>query len=335
MYFQSIAVSLSTLAIFASAAPVSKRSISSGPVITTNFPDPAYIQDGDTYWAFATEGHGHHVPVASSTNFVDWTLRDYDALPSVGAWSTGQAVWAPHVIKLACGTYVMYYSAQSKATPSIHCIGAATSQNAGGPYSAQDEYLACHASEGGAIDASGFTDFDGKQYVVYKVDGNNIGHGGSCGNTVAPIVRTPILIQEVAAENGYERINGPKQILDRDDANGPLVEAPSLIRVKNPDADNGWMYVLFFSSGCYSANTYNTGYATSISGLLNGGEDYHKASEPLLKTGSHDGKLYAPGGMQVSSGGINVVFHADESTSSGWRQMWSGKIEINGRTVSI
>lgn len=41
--------------------------------------------------------------------------------------------------------------------------------------------MICPLSQGGAIDASGYDD-NGQRYVVYKVDGNSIGHGGACGN---------------------------------------------------------------------------------------------------------------------------------------------------------
>ncbi|KAJ7144806.1 hypothetical protein C8R43DRAFT_953885 [Mycena crocata] len=38
---------------------------------------------------------------------------------------------------------------------------------------------------------------DGNLYVVYKIDGNSIGYGGSCGNSVKPIVSTPIMLQKL------------------------------------------------------------------------------------------------------------------------------------------
>lgn len=95
------------------------------------------------------------------------------------------------------------------------------------------------------------------------------------------------------------------------------------------------MYVLFFSSHCYSGGQYDTRYATSMHGLFNNGDDYRKADKPLLVTGDHEGKLYSPGGMQVSSDGTSVVFHADKDQSSQVRQMWKGKIQVNGREVTI
>lgn len=70
----------------------------------------------------------------------------------------------------------MYFSATTTADTSKHCVGAATSKNIVGPYAAQASALICPLSSGGAIDASGFQDSNGQRYIVYKVDGNSIGH---------------------------------------------------------------------------------------------------------------------------------------------------------------
>ena len=44
------------------------------------------------------------------------------------------------------GTFVMYYSATSASYTTSHCIGAATSETAYGPFVAQDDVLVCPAS---------------------------------------------------------------------------------------------------------------------------------------------------------------------------------------------
>ena len=228
----------------------------------------------------------------------------------------------------------MYYTARLAANPSTHCLGAATASSPAGPYIARPEILACPPG-GGAIDPSGFQDYDGSRYVVYKVDGNNIGHGGNCNNGIAPIVPTPIMLQEVDRNDGYTLIGGSRQLLDRGEFDGPLIEAPSLIRVPEVTAAGGWMYVLFFSSNCFAGGLYDTSYATSITGLFHDSTDYDKAAEPLLVTGSLGGKLYSPGGMKVGADGVNVLFHADLGTSDAVRQMWTGVINIVGRIVTI
>jgi len=100
----------------------------------------------------------------------------------------------------------MYYSAALESSPSYHCIGAAIASNIEGPYAPVGDSpcvspstsiktalvltcnfrLICPLSQGGAIDSSGFND-NGTRYIVYKIDGNSIGHGGDCGNDSTPI----------------------------------------------------------------------------------------------------------------------------------------------------
>ncbi|KAL9122170.1 MAG: hypothetical protein Q9187_001271 [Circinaria calcarea] len=314
--------------------PLKKRSIS-GPVISVNFPDPAIIQDpvDNSWYAFSSGSAGKNVPVARSTDFSTWNvIEGFDAVPQLGKWSTGANVWAPDVVQLADGTFVLYYSAVSTQDPAHHCIGAATSKTAKGPYTALDNSIACLTSQGGAIDPAGFADSDGRQYVVYKIDGNSIGPGGNCGNGNGPnLVDTPIMLQEVSTRDGFTLIGSPLPILHRGDADGPLVEAPSLVRVPNAQAQGGWMYILFFSSNCYSGSLYDTSYAVSVNGIRNGGQPYAKAGKALLVTGTQG--LYAPGGLDVSVEGGKVVFHADKGTTSDVRQMYTGTISVSGQVM--
>ena len=84
---------------FSLCHPFHKRAFSNGPVITENFPDPGLISVGDTYYAFATNNGQQNVPVASSGDFVTWTVTSLDALPNVPSWSSG-VVWAPDPVQL-------------------------------------------------------------------------------------------------------------------------------------------------------------------------------------------------------------------------------------------
>jgi hypothetical protein len=70
-----------------------------------NFPDPGLIQHNDIWYALGTNPKKRnpdtiHVPVATSTDFVNWTLDEgYDALPTIGAWEKQVNHWAPDVIQ--------------------------------------------------------------------------------------------------------------------------------------------------------------------------------------------------------------------------------------------
>ena len=145
------------------------------------------------------------------------------------------------------------------------------------------------------------------------------------------------MLQQVSPSDGFTLIGDPQQILDRGDADGPLVEAPSLTRVADANSAGGWLYILFFSSNCYSGDLYDVSYATSSNGIRNGGADYEKSSAPLLVTGSDGGQLYSSGGLDVGPDASKVVFHADLGQSADTRQMWVGQITVDAekRTVSI
>lgn len=64
----------------------------SGPELTVNFPDPCIIAVNGTYYSFATGSASANIPIAYSTDFVNWQLvlnddgTETDALPIVGDW---------------------------------------------------------------------------------------------------------------------------------------------------------------------------------------------------------------------------------------------------------
>ncbi|KAL8409998.1 hypothetical protein RB594_008187 [Gaeumannomyces avenae] len=260
------------------------------PAMDVDFPDSAIVQDKDGSWyAFGTSGNGKNIQVATAPAATGpWThLSQTEPLPHPGSWTTGRNTWAPDVRVLGNGSYVMYYSGELAADPARHCIGAATSQGSiRGPFRPMASPLACHVEVGGAIDPSGFLDeATGRRYVVYKVDGNSIGHGGDCNNGVAPLAPTPIMLQEVCSA---------VQILDRADVDGPLVEAPALARTRD-----GGSYVLLFSSHCFSSPRYNINYAVAraVAG------PYGRSPAPLVQTGDFN--------LTADAGAGAVAFHAN------------------------
>ncbi|KAM7203743.1 Glycosyl hydrolase, five-bladed beta-propellor domain containing protein [Rhypophila sp. PSN 637] len=317
------------------------------PLLDRDFPDPSIIYDVDaqtgigTYYAFATASSGRNIQAASAASpSGPWTYIDGDGeiLPSPGNWtlssspgsfsSGGGNTWAPDVHFLRPNHYIMYYSGQLAGNNSAyHCIGAATSNSVLGPYTAMDEPIACPLSRGGAIDPSGFVDEEtGRRYLLYKIDGNSLGNGGECNNGVAPYRPTPIILQQVNQDDGVSLIGDPVEILDRlQEEDGPLVEAPSLVRVltspsnsddeDDDDDDDGErkaIYVLFYSSHCWMTDLYRVNYATAenVTG------PYRRAGDgrPLIWTGSGGFNLTAPGGAtgwSTDHGRGRLVFHAD------------------------
>lgn len=185
----------------------------------------------------------------------------------------------------------MYYSAVS-AADGCHCVGAATASTPLGPFTpVGDEPFACDPDAGGDIDPDQFIDEDGSRWVTWKIDGNSIQSDS-----------TPIMLQQVDSD-GLTKIGDAVQILDRDDADGPLVEAPSLVKIDGT-------YYLTFSSNMYNTDYYDTSFATS--GVVT--DSFVKAQAPdapLLQTG--DQALDSPGGadMLVTDSGNFMAWHGD------------------------
>ena len=107
------------------------------------------------------------------------------------------------------------------------------------------------------------------------------------------------MLQLVDANDWRTPVNDPIKILDREEHDGPLVEAPSMTAVRCDEGNGGWCYVLFFSSNCWSTAYYDVSYAVSTDGIDGGlgnlevGKGFVKAGQPLLVSGM--GGLNAPG----------------------------------------
>ncbi|KAL1971023.1 hypothetical protein VTN77DRAFT_2857 [Rasamsonia byssochlamydoides] len=309
-----------------SGAPLRSSTDAAQPLLAVNnFPDPGLLEYNGTWYAFGTNQKdvttGVHIPMATSTNFQNWTLLRQDALPVVGAWELEINHWAPDVIRRDDGRFVLYYSGQAKDFGTHHCVGVAVSNGTSplGPYHPQDQPLACPRQYGGAIDPSPFRDVDGKLYVAYKADGNSVGHGGNCNNGVYPLIHTPIMLQEMESD-GVTPVGDPVEILDITQSDGPLVEAPRIIRTKEG------IYFLTFSSHCDTSPQYNVKYATSTS--VKG--PYERAPTPLLQTGDYN--LVSPGGASLARDGTKIVFHANCGI---FRCMYAAAVNITHTTIDF
>lgn len=322
----------SILTRLSSAAHLLARRANLTPVITSDFPDPSIINVGDTWYAFASQSEYDQqeikIQLATSTDFKTWkVLLGHDALRNLAPWvrASDPVVWAPSVSKGDDGKFLMYYSAVTTTAGNgrFHCVGTAVSDKVEGPYDSNaDEPFVCPTDDGGALDASSFRDSDGSLYVLYKIDRNSLGHGGNCNNGVEPILKTQIMIQKVEAD-GTKKVGEPVELLDNSVYDGPLVEAPYMMRNKAN------MYVLFFSSNCYTTELYDTSYATSRSPL----GPFEKTDTPLFVTGTQG--LIGPGGASVAADGVHLALHgyAARENLGGRRAMYVTGISTSDRSV--
>lgn len=229
---------------------------------------------------------------------------------------------SPLTFRQSTNSFIMYFSAVTteSSTGLYHCIGAATASSVTGPYTAQASSLICPLSQGGAIDPSGWQGPAGQRWIVYKVDGNSLGNGGACGNTVAPIVPTPIQLQAVA-DDGLTLQGSPITLLNNDGAaDQGIIEAPSVAYDSASE-----LFLLFFSSGCFVEDSYTVSYATATSPE----GPYTRQATPLFSTGV-DG-LTAPGSATIWSDAQHMVFHANYGSG---RAMYTAEISVTNGVVS-
>jgi arabinan endo-1,5-alpha-L-arabinosidase len=260
------------------------------PVLDQDFPDPDVLEVDGTYYAYATNGNSQNVQVATSTDLTSWEVLTTDALPQLPAWVIPGKTWAPEVTMFGPGRFVMY-ATTTNFDPTLQCIAAATADSPEGPFTmVGDGMLVCPEDEGGAIDASTFTDDDGSRYLLWKNDGN------CCGLDtwlhLAPL-----------SEDGLTLAGEATKLVKQDQEwEGNLVEAPTLVK-------RDGTYTLLYSCNDYGGDQYKIGYATadSITG------PYTKGEEPLYTTDASDGRYIGPGGQDVvvaPDGSDQLVFHS-------------------------
>jgi arabinan endo-1,5-alpha-L-arabinosidase len=273
------------------------------PVLDEDFPDPDILEVDGTYYAYATNTSTLNVQVATSTDLTSWEMLNGDALPDLPSWVIPGKTWAPEVTQFGPDQYVMYPTT-TNFDPTFQCIAVATATSPEGPFEfVGEEMLVCPAEEGGAIDASTFTDDDGTRHLLWKNDGNCCGF--DTWLYIAPL-----------SPDGLRLAGEPTRLVKQDQEwEGNLVEAPTLVK-------RDGSYVLMYSANDYGGEQYAIGYATadSVTG------PYTKGEEPLFTT-------EASGGVYVGPGGQDVVVAPDGSDQLAFHS-WYGGITYRGMNMA-
>ncbi|MFF3957223.1 family 43 glycosylhydrolase [Streptomyces sp. NPDC001890] len=263
-------------------------------VVDRDFADPDIVRAGAVYHAYATNSGHRHIQHATSRDLRHWTVDDRDMLPDPGSWAAPRSdlVWAPEVFDDGAG-FTMQYTARDRAS-GRQCIGVARAAAPDGPFRPRGETpLVCPAREGGAIDASSYTE-GGRRYLLWKYDGNCCHLGQDTWLHLQP-----------TTWDGTRLTGDPVRLIRQDQPwEGRLVEAPTLVK-------RAGHYVLLYSANAYDTSAYATGYA--VSPRLTG--PYTKAPHPLMTTDSLSGAVQGPGGQDVvegPDGRDHIVLH-------GWR----------------
>lgn len=282
------------------------------PVLKENFPDAFVLLHGSRFVAYATND-GRNVPVATSTDLVNWSFprdstgKPLDAMPSLGAWAKEGFTWAPEVFRIG-DRYLLYYTASDRKRE-MQCVGVAVAGDPLGPFvDSRPEPLVCQTEIGGTIDANVLTDTDGKPYLYFKNDGNRV-------RTYSAIWGQPL------AADGLSLLGKPVQLIRDDKAwEQRLVEAPTMVRTPGG-------YQLFFSAAYFGWNEdqrispYGMGYANCAGPL---GPCTKSRDNPVLHSYSDRtaGCLSGPGHQSIFTVGAKTFmsFHA-WSANSGCRKV--------------
>lgn len=284
------------------------------PVLATDFPDPFVLREGSTYYAYATNVGGKNVPVVTSTDLAVWTELP-DALPALPAWARENAslTWAPSVLRRG-STYVLYYTARSKAA-GFQCIGRAVATKPEGPYvDDSGEPFICQVSAPqalcGSIDASPFVAPNGDAYLLWKSDEN----AAACGGDAR-------LWTQRLGVDGLSLLDAPTELLKRDrNWEAPLIEGPSMIEFDN-------RYYLFYSANWWESTNYGVGYAICTTPL--GPCSKKTLDGPLVKSG---GNTLGPGGQEIftdTQGKLWMAYHAWSAPIVGYSNGGSRSLRID------
>lgn len=290
------------------------------PVFETNFPDPFILPHGDEFLAYATnpEGAAVNVPMARSSNLVDWDFVRVDgvlldAMPDLPPWAREGWTWAPEVIRHK-DRYLLYFTAKERSS-GLQCVGAAESSDPRGPFtSSATEPLVCQRKIGGTIDPAVFKDADGQLYIYYKNDGNH-----------PDFAQTTEIFAQKLSEDGLELRGEPVALLANDQPwEEHVIESPTMVRHDD-------RYVMFFSANHFGwephqrLSPYAMGYAACEGPM---GPCVDAPENPILYSYNdrQAGCLSGPGHQALFevAGRQFIVFHA-HAARGGCRNATKGR----------
>lgn len=270
--------------------------------------DPSIIKADDGYYYI----YGSHMAAAKSADLIDWEYISRDAtnagctlvenvqtqMAEALKYAKTTTFWAPDVVQLANGTYVMYYCTCEGSSP-LSTLGIAYADKPEGPYVDQGIILKSGYSGYNAnnypnvVDPCTFYDKDGRLWMVY---------GSYSGG---------IYILEMDLETGFP-LEGQstfgKKLLG---GNHSRIEAPYIMY--SPETD---YYYLFLSFGGLAAND---GYNIRVCRSKTPDGPYEDAlGQNMIKCKGRAGTFfndpdYAPYGVKLMGGYVFQVEDGDKN----------------------
>ena len=240
----------------------SKQTTYTNPIIDVDMPDPGVLRDGGIYWMTHTMGRIPACPLWRSTDLVNWKFHTHLLTPQNAPSWVHNRFWAPEIHK-AGARYILLYTAGDK---NGHlCIGSAHCNTIDGAYNTSEHPL-LDGARMGVIDPTLFVEDDGRVYLFWKTDGNDVGK--PCGLYVQEMDRKDPGVRFAA---GSEPI-----LLLTSHANGwenGIIEGPEIVK------RNGWYYLFYSGSG------FSSSYAEGVARSRHVTGPYQRCpANPLLKS---------------------------------------------------
>ncbi|PZX57833.1 glycoside hydrolase family 43 protein [Algoriphagus chordae] len=262
------------------------------PVLAGDRPDPSVIRIDKYFYASATSNEWAPLfPIFRSEDLVNWELVNYVFPDGAPDWAKNN-FWAPELsYDYGQGVLYVYYTARDKESNRLSVAVASASS----PLGKFKDHGPLVAQEYGSIDAFETRDENGRNYVLWKEDGNSKGQ------------KTPIWAQEI----DYDRKNliGEKHELFHNDQpwEGGLVEGVAIFQ------KNGYFYATYSARGCCEISCdYVTGVARSKT-LLGPWEKYDM--NPVLKDNAN-WKCAGHGTVVEKDGDLWMLYHAYNTEGS-------------------
>ena len=258
------------------------------PLFSCDFPDPMVLRVGGSYYAYGSlaiwRGSQRTFPILRSSDLRRWRPVG-NGFRSPPAWTRGH-LWAPHVLRVRRGRYLMYYSAR-RWDRKDHCVAVAESARPWGPFRHR-RILACRDSRAaGYIDAAPLR-VGRRAYLFFSVDGPR--------HSISALRLGRDLVSVRGRRRALLGVTEPWQMGLRK----ATVEAPAPMK-------RGKRFYLFHSAGCWCSD-YRMGYAVARSPM---GPYRYPPRNPLIAHG-HAG-LSAPGSgtpFRDRRGRTWMAFHA-------------------------
>jgi beta-xylosidase len=286
----------------ARAAPVGSDKFTRGGYYRGDFPDPAVVRSGNTYFAYSTTIASLNLPVVRSTDLRNWRVVG-EGLSRPAAWALSRRVgkrrvartWAPTVARFGNRFVHAYATPARGARDHRMCISISTSRRPWrGFVDRTRRPFICPANRG-AIDPEFFRAPDGTRYLLWKSE---------------QTASYPSQLWSHRISGTGTRLYATHGLLlqTRQPWEGRVIENPSMIAYAG-------RYYLFYSGGSYADSSYATGYAVCRTPL---GPCTRAAAGPLLATG---GKVAGPGGATAflgASGRLHLAYAAWDLGNTGY-----------------